>query len=261
MTAAWAQRSIDGINAKIARAREHHLRLDDELHAYLDSDPLALRKQVENDGTIALFLDVTTPPPLTLSVLVGEIVQQLRSAVDHIAWALVTAAGGSADRTVFPVCTTEPEKGVRVIGGVGEEALARIRDAQPFSSVGDPAVHPLHVLHRLANVDKHRTLHLTVLQAYDAQVFASDPVSGALVGGQLTAGPLRDGDVLGIFRFSGDDVPVDTEVLAGGLTYLVFGEAGPWQTDEPLQYLLERLLHHVDRVVWPRFRPLLQAAT
>src|SRR4051794_36733690 len=122
----------DGIRAKIARALEHLLQLDGELHAYLDTDPIALERQGKPDGeTSALVVRVTTPPPIALSVLVGEVAHQLRSAVDHVANGLVLAAGNVPTRhTGFPICLRPPNKLV-VAGGVVPEALVRVEEFQP----------------------------------------------------------------------------------------------------------------------------------
>ncbi len=82
--------------AKTARALELLLQLDDQLHDYLDSDPIALQRQVQPDGeTVAIALLVTQPPLIILSLHVGEVVHQLRSALDHLAYALVLAAGNT----------------------------------------------------------------------------------------------------------------------------------------------------------------------
>jgi hypothetical protein len=91
---------------------EHLLELDDQVGRYLDSNPLTLQRQIQPDGeTLVFAVQVTRPPPAEMSVIVGDVVHQLRSAVDHIADALVRAAGNTpTTRTVFPVFTTRPSK-------------------------------------------------------------------------------------------------------------------------------------------------------
>lgn len=73
---------------------------------------------------------MTESPPIMLSVLVGEVVHQLRSALDHLAYALVQAAGNCPTRfTAFPVLAARPAKGLKVDGGVTATAPAAIEDA------------------------------------------------------------------------------------------------------------------------------------
>jgi hypothetical protein len=254
------QRAVDGIRAKVARGLEHLLALDEKLHAYQDTDPLDLHRQVQADGETSIFtLHVTTPPPLELSVMVGDVVHQLRSAVDHIANSLVLAAGNTpTSRTVFPVLLEPPPGGLRVIGGVTDEALAAVAEVQPYQRQSRREEHPMWVLHRLANVDKHRNLHLTVLQVLSATIHTHRPSRGdVVVGGELQARPIGDDDVIGVFRFRDEGIPLDTELIAGGLTFLAFGEPGPWPSDEPFQQVLERLLEYVSLLLVPKFEPLI----
>ena len=146
------------------------LQFDDKLHEYLDADPIALERQIQSDGeTVVIALRVTEPAPVGLSLLVGEITHQLRSALDHLAYALVMAAGNTPTRrTAFPVLTTRPASGLRIDGGVAPAALAAIDDLQPYQR-RDATAHPLHVLTELWNIDKHRHLHLTTLHSTNTQ--------------------------------------------------------------------------------------------
>jgi len=124
----------NGVRAKIAQALELLLQLDEQLHAYLDSDPITFEWQAQPDGeTLALALVVTRPPPIMLSLLVGEVVHQLRSALDHLAYALVVAAGNTPTRsTAFPMLTARPTNGLTVAGGLTHRALANIEEFQPY---------------------------------------------------------------------------------------------------------------------------------
>jgi hypothetical protein len=115
--------SAEGARAKVARALELLLHFDDKLHEYLDSEPIALERQIQSDGkTEVIALLVTQPPPIELSLLVGEIAHQMRSALDHLAFALVQAAGNTPTRrTAFPVLVIRPTGGLRVEGEVTRE--------------------------------------------------------------------------------------------------------------------------------------------
>lgn len=92
-----------------------------------------------------------------LGLLVGEVVHQLRSALDHLAYALVLAAGNTPTRsTAFPVRTARPATRLRVDGGVTAAALTAIEDFQPYLR-RDPEAHPLQVLNTLWNIDSTGT--------------------------------------------------------------------------------------------------------
>ncbi|QCO97909.1 hypothetical protein FCN77_09520 [Arthrobacter sp. 24S4-2] len=167
---------------KFDRAREHLLRLNNELQAYLDADPITLVRQFQPEGKMPFIaVRVKQQPPVSLSVLVGEIAHQLRSGVDHIANGLVLVAGNApTSRTSFPVCLRPPTR-LSVSGGVTAENLAQVDAVQPYRQ-GNPESHPLHILNELWNVDKHRNLRLTALinacQYASALEFARRIVNG-----------------------------------------------------------------------------------
>lgn len=246
---------VGGIRAKVARALELLVGLDERLHAYLDADPFVLQRHVQPDGETSVFvLKVTSQPPPDLALLVGEIAHQLRSAVDHVAYGLVVAAGNTPTRrTGFPVCVRRPTRLV-LDGGVTAEALALIDAFQPYHRP-DAQAHPLNVLNALWNVDKHRMLLVTALQSVGSHVSVGMP-GGPSVGGRRQEAVGDDG-VLGAFRLSGGAVPAEAEVTAGGRNFAALGVAGHWPANLPVQLVLEDLHRYVAVTLVPRFEPLL----
>lgn len=250
-----------GPRVKVDRAFELLLQLDEELHAYLDADPIALERQLQPDGeTTVIALKVIEPPPLRLSLLVGEVTHQLRSALDHAAYSLVRAVGNTPTRrTAFPVVKQRPDRGLKVGGGVGQDALAVIDALQPYGSK-PPEQHPLYVLTELWNIDKHRHLHLTALGSKDTQVFLASPDGSVRFGGQFQTGVVRDGDAVAAFRFPNGYIDPSLEVVATGSNFIAFGDRGPWPEDEPVQSILEWLYRYVAEVALPPLEALMAPA-
>ncbi|TQJ51841.1 hypothetical protein [Phycicoccus sp. SLBN-51] len=250
--------NADGARAKVARALELLLQFDDMLHEYLDSDPITLQRQIQPDGeTVAIALRVSEPVPIELSLLVGEITHQMRSALDHLAYALVIAAGNvPTRRTTFPVLLAAPQNGLRIDGGVRPDALAAIESLQPYQR-RDASAHPLHVLTELWNIDKHRHLHLTTLQSTNTEVFLGAPDGSSMVGGQFQTRVVGDGDVIGVFRFQDGKVDDQLELTASGSNFIALGDSGPWPSDQPVQLVLEELHRFVATIVLPRLEHLL----
>lgn len=253
--------SAQGARAKIARALELLLQFDDELHNYMDADPIRFQRQIQPDGeTMVIALQVTEPAPLNLSLLVGEITHQMRSALDHLAYALVLAAGNTPTRrTAFPVLTIRPAGGLRIDGGVSSAAMAVIEEFQPYQRM-DATAHPLHLLTELWNIDKHRHLHLTALFAIGTHVFVGMPDGSAMVGGQFQTTAVGDDGALGVFRFEGGEIHPDLEVTASGSNFIALGDHGPWPHDQPVQLLLEELHQYVAQVVLPRLEGQLETS-
>jgi len=246
------------VRAKLARALELLLQLDEHVGAYLDTEPVAMHQRLRSDGrTVEITLRVTQQPPVELSLLVGEVAHQLRSALDHVAYGLVQADGNTpTNRTAFPVLAARPLGGLHIPGGVAPAALAAIEELQPYQRL-DPEHHPLHILNTLWNIDKHRHLHLTALQATDTQAFLGLPDGSALVGGQVRTLAVGDGDVFAVVRLAHGPVDPELELTASGRSFLALGDKGPWQIDLPVLLLLEQLHQYVALVALPRLEPLL----
>jgi hypothetical protein len=193
---------------------------------------------------------------MELSVRVGEVTHQLRSAVDHIAHGLVVAAGNTPTRrTAFPVLSSRPTK-LTIEGEVSTAALVAVDAFQPYQR-RDSQAHPLYVLNRLWNIDKHRTLHLTVLQMAATQIFVGAPDGSAMFGGQFQPGPIGHDGIIGVFRFTGGEVDPDLLVEGTGQMFVALAETDPWAADQPVTILLEDLHKYVSQTMLPRFGPLL----
>ena len=93
--------------------------------------------------------------------MAGDIIQNLRSSLDHLAYGLVIASGGKpTTSTMFPIsehvpATPEEEASFgRKVKGMRKEAVDLIRSIKPYKGGNDA----LWRLHRLNNIDKHRLL-------------------------------------------------------------------------------------------------------
>jgi len=64
---------------------------------------------VDSAGNLSFLVRIREDPPAEWSAIIGDAVHNARSALDHLAFALVEANGGSADEnTTFPI-TDKPE--------------------------------------------------------------------------------------------------------------------------------------------------------
>jgi len=178
---------LSGVLSKLARAQMHAEEFERVCGRYAESRPYSVgEKQESYDNGIlrTFFIDNVAPIPKELPVILGDCIQNLRSALDHLAWQLVLAAGNTpTDRTAFPIFESEfTKKGkvrtIRIDGGVDPRALALIEAAQPYVRKRrgqDPRDDPLAILHDLSNIDKHRTL-LLVGVSYDKKAFWGEGV-------------------------------------------------------------------------------------
>lgn len=166
--------SLDGIRLKMQRAYNQIEFLKGEISSFIDTRPYVPTLQLNRIGRnpciddFTIRMSVRRPCPPDWGVIIGEIVHDVRSALDHTIYQLVIHATGDppADdtRTQFPIFIKptgfDSCRGT-MLRGVGQrQATTLIKDLQPFST-GEDSLSPLWHLNKLSNIDKHRTLHLT----------------------------------------------------------------------------------------------------
>jgi hypothetical protein len=174
--------SVDGIKLKLQRAYQQLDTLKIEMANFLKGDcyePAIQFRRIRGAREARCVVDFTIrmvvkkPCEPMWSVIIGEIVHDLRSGLDHLVYQLVIHATGNPPtvRTQFPIfldATKFDIDGLKMLRGVGTQATALIKTLQRFST-GEGDKSPLWHLNQLSNIDKHRTIHLTggTLQAFN----------------------------------------------------------------------------------------------
>ncbi|MCA1706525.1 MAG: hypothetical protein LC808_25970 [Actinobacteria bacterium] len=249
---------VSGAQLKLGRALEHLLSLDDAIAAYLGSDPVNIVREIDqrHPERVVFSMALKEEPPATLSAVIGDCVHNLRASLDHLAWQLVLANGGVPREgprgTHFPILTKLRQDGTKpaviVAGGVSTKALTRIDAVQPFHR-RDAEKHPLAILSRLDNIDKHRSLLLSTAQSVRTQAYLSSADGSYRVGGQFQPGVVRPGDPIAAFQFpSAEAIKPDLILEAEGDNFVALAEATEIG-DRPVTEVLEEMLQYVDRHV------------
>ena len=92
---------LDAIDAKTKRARTQLSQLKLKIDGYVSSPQVRDRIKVEfeEEGRCNVTLERSAYPDefVEWSVTIGEIVHNLRSALDHLVWQLVRDNGGPAE--------------------------------------------------------------------------------------------------------------------------------------------------------------------
>lgn len=173
--------------AKANRAKEHLdslRRLVDEFRA---SEPYSLTPEpTEVPGRLAYRLKFLKPFPAAISTTVGDVLHNLRAALESLAFEVArvsqggTMTGDQERASTFPICKTPGAfeqffKDKPRVGLYDERARKALRSVQPFSQL--ESAHQvgvaldktfeeefrwdeLHRLDALWNIDKHRRLTL-----------------------------------------------------------------------------------------------------
>jgi hypothetical protein len=149
---------------KTQRAREHLTQLDPARKA-IDS-PNYLGTDIQRDGRdVVVRLQVKAPVPRSVGCIVGDVIHNVRTALDYLARIAVEWNGNIPGKTQFPVCTTPKRFDAAAkdqLAGAPREFIRLAESLQPFNS--KPASDSLlGIVHRLDINDKHNRLLVSAL--------------------------------------------------------------------------------------------------
>jgi len=165
---------IDGIRLKIERAKKHIRDLDIAINAFIQEKPYRLGARPHPVAQIqhtTLYVDEVNPVHPEITMIMGDAIHNLRSALDHLTWQLVEAGDGTPNKdTYFPIIGDGPKAPEQYASAIGKGGIPKITpQALKIIQAVQPYVTPdqtLWLIHQLDIVDKHRLL-LTVVAAMD----------------------------------------------------------------------------------------------
>ncbi|MBI1954902.1 MAG: hypothetical protein HYS38_00750 [Acidobacteria bacterium] len=157
---------LAGIREKLKRAEENIINLEREINLFLDYGGYG---SVSDNNVQAIEklreLHLGREVPIRFSVLAGEIIHQMRSALDHLAWQLSnkTYREKCPAAIEFPIFKKDPTKEnktkeyTRKVQGISPPAQAIIESLQPYKG-NAPGNHLLQIIHEMDITEKHREL-------------------------------------------------------------------------------------------------------
>ena len=245
-----AYHPLFGCQLKLWRAQHHADALQDALDGFLRRNPYEIIVQrYPQLAEYILQAKVREEPPADWSPIIGDIVNNWRSALDHLAWQLVRLNGNTGDnRTAFPIFDEDPftplkpsdppavkkkrksahDTFKRNVRGMHINDVAFIKKLQPYSREHNPDTHPLSALSRLSNWDKHREYQLTG-QTFQGTAFNvrewRDCKWWTLY--ERPVGAFEDGTIVARYAFTrtGPKPKMDVEVKV--FFNIAFGEGSP----------------------------------
>jgi hypothetical protein len=218
---------------KFHRAQEHFSAFDMAAQWWLKRKTHRIVEEIDDQADVKQILLVADEqPPLRLSLIAGDAIQNMRSALDHLVVELATAEYGGPlpheieSKLAFPITTCRDKfRAARKrsrLTCVPARAQAVIQRLQPYRR-GDYRTDLLWVLQELSNIDKHRRLPLlnTLLHSVKIERFQSSDVRQFSPG---IVGPFKEKTV--ILSWSPSNAEVDVE-LGPILIEIAFGEGTP----------------------------------
>jgi|GEM_PF-4552684 len=190
--------------ARIAEAKSQYGELMGVFMGWMEAGGISVR--TVRDPLLAMYrweILVNTEPAKNLPLVTGQIINNIRAALEYVAFQIYLVAGGvpdgkQADKVAFPIVNTAgPWDSVvkKKVPGVWPEAADRLKAAQPFSQEGMEA-NALRTLRGLGGTDKHRNLVLCAAVALSGNVIApAGPGLGvqirlARADGDISKGPV-----------------------------------------------------------------------
>ena len=203
-------RFLDSCWFKLCRAEEHMNVLEGELQAFLTPDSYRIERAFRRDdksesgmisGSLVRRVFFSELPLPRWGTLVGDILVNLRAALDHAVYAI--AYSGNPDsfinyrRTEFLICDSERafrQKKRSALRGLPRAAVAVVQQSQPYVGTDDVTNHPLWVLRELSNLDKHRFIPLTTWIAHKLELEITSVSPGVVIHSKEIMHHIRSGD-------------------------------------------------------------------
>jgi len=145
---------------KLERAKQHYAELEAALAGFFAAKPYRISTGRTHERKLVYYLSEVAEVPVELSLIAGEVIQSLRSALDHLAydlWMKEANGQGRDDKIYFPIDKDQASYSRNKAGktqGISAQSLAIIDSLSPYPGGNDI----LWRIHSLNNRDKHRLL-------------------------------------------------------------------------------------------------------
>jgi hypothetical protein len=256
-------RRIANITPKIERAYKHISELKSAILAFKETNPYAVRPQANpQTGQINYCVAEAPDVPFPVQVISGEIIQNLRSALDYLIVQLLDVEGKKPNtKTGFPVYDSIEKYEADPFGKIKlirrKESINAITATKPYKGGNDA----LWKLHQLNIRDKHHMLIVAGMSFGTVDAFSHFKRMGIMpseidtkglvwrVAGKSRICPLKVGDVL----FRSPSAEVDEQIKF--TCEIAFNESGICE-GEPLLETLHGMAQLVGNLI-SDFFPLL----
>lgn len=246
---------LDSWWIKLKRAEKHLTELSDYTARYSEVRPYDTTVEVHRDAKstgyiVRAFLN--DPPDYTPSVIVGDCIHDIRSALDHII-AFLTEPEELRKRSAFPIYEeniwqpgfkSQRESFKAATEGLPEYALAFVEQVQPYHRGQAAPDDPLAVLKALSNADKHRELIVVARALHEPGTGLRWEPDGPVFVQHRVGEIFENGAVIANFPIGGHP-DTEPQVHSHGAVSIAIKRQGDPGDYLPLPDALESLLKYV----------------
>lgn len=246
-------RDLSQVRLKLDRANEHIETFRSDLEAFVKGDPPPFGYRTEETARAGksfecvLYAIVREPPPRTLALPIGDAIQNMRTALEYLAYELSSPRARKSGITAFPIYSDECEfrvKGIPRIKTIKGDERALIERVQPYAASKIASNDPLAILRKLSNLDKHQLLvpMIAAVSVRDSWV-ASDNADIDLT--FIAAGPVEHDTKIMAFTGSPKDPSIDMKVETKSGLQVEIQDTGIVGFDITALDLLQMIEHHI----------------
>jgi hypothetical protein len=205
---------IDSVMAKLGHAEEYLNSIKDEIRAWEARHPYTIIHNTDANLThhsYILRIDIA-PPIERWSLMIGDVVHNLRCGLDHLVYAVAIHESGQNpppdDKLLmFPIskdCADFRKNGVNRIKHLSASVKATIESLQSDKRPHPDFPHLLSILRDFSNTDKHKLLRLAFSAVINGKISVMMPLENLTEGGNISAnsGELEDGAEIATLAFS-----------------------------------------------------------
>ena len=251
---------MESADAKMIRAHENIEGIGREINEWCASIKVTMDLKTAADHPLPwLVLHANDYiPPIRISILIGECVHNMRSALDNLVCGLARTLKPTCkcDGLAFPLLANQAEWNEKAdsLKGIPPAAKEVIRQLQPWASTISP--NPLTILKKLSNLDKHRACNFTL--AHNRNATFRIHCSNDVILEVAVEKPLYLGDVHTIsLAIDKRLVENGARVESSGTFVLTFQEESDWD-DMPVLQVLQNCFDHIERKVIGQLKPFFE---
>ena len=150
---------MKNIEIKIDRAKVHFLDMQKKIEEFFQSNPYQVDIKRNEEKRPIHYVSKIQEVPIEIPLLAGEVIHNLRSALDYVAYRLfiINTPEGDGKHIYFPISDDSVKyafEKVKKTNGLSQPAKDLIDSFNPYKGGNDV----LWQIHRLNNIDKHRLL-------------------------------------------------------------------------------------------------------
>jgi hypothetical protein len=229
----------ESVLSKLFRADEHLQELQKAVMSFYGKNPARIERLAEGSpdefwGKVVCGAQIPTRIPL----IIGDCLQNLRSALDYLVWELVLAAKNTPDhRSMFPICTTPESFKTQLnrhrLDGVAAGAIAEIEALQPYHDGAGANENVLATIDSLCNINKHQQILTTVFYGTQAPSdFVTKEIDGQTYALTSFESILKQGTKIGPFPIvSGPQGYFPQVENLNVIGYIAFDDGTPQNVD------------------------------